>query len=576
MSYYQRIHHSLAGKTFRVLILFYLILNATALIFGNYLYYSSVRRDYRNRTWQMSRTANHFMDTEAALDEAAKVMTIYYGMSDEERDQLNDKHSPLLSAFDEVRDEKFEELRFTLLDIQETNGGIAAFTAFLDPETNRRVFIADSDPNDSFCPPGSWDELKAESIRDLTEGRSYFLDNLFGAGKIPVTTINMEPYGYRCMGGTIIGMIDGNPVFVFFDTDMNAAMSTVKKFMWAYIVMMAGISIAALYAALRNLNRRTVRPINQLAAAAKAYSQDRSSDTPSGNHFEKLNIRTGDEIENLSLTMQEMERDLDAYMKNLTRITAERERISTELSLATRIQADMLPNIFPAFPERPEFDIYAVMDPAKEVGGDFYDFFLIDDDHLCLVIADVSGKGVPAALFMMISKILVQNVAMTGLNPAGILEIVNHQICANNREEMFVTIWLGILGISTGILTAANAGHEYPVIMEPEGSFSVHKDKHSFVIGGMDGMLYHNYTIPLQPGARLFVHTDGVTEATDAGHNLFGTERMLEALNQNKDGSAKEVIQGVLEAVESFVAGAEQFDDITMLCIEYTGPKENA
>ena len=251
----------------------------------------------------------------------------------------------------------------------------------------------------------------------------------------------------------------------------------------------------------------------------------------------------------------------------------ERSRLDTELSMASSIQADMLPNIFPAYPERSEFDIYASMDPAKEVGGDFYDYFFVDDDHLGIVMADVSGKGVPAALFMMISKILVQNYAMAGHGVRETLEAVNHQICTNNREEMFVTVWLGVLEISTGRLTAANAGHEYPVLRQGDGAFELVKDKHGFVIGGMDGVKYREYELRLTPGSKLFLYTDGVPEATDANKELFGTERMLEALNSDPNAAPELILRNVRAAVDAFVRDAEQFDDLTMLCVEYRGPQ---
>ena len=247
----------------------------------------------------------------------------------------------------------------------------------------------------------------------------------------------------------------------------------------------------------------------------------------------------------------------------------ESSKIKTELSLATRIQANMLPNIYPAFPERPEFDVFASMDPAKEVGGDFYDFFLIDEDHLCLVMADVSGKGVPAALFMMAAKIILANYAKMGKSPAEILTVANNSICASNREDMFVTVWLGILEISTGKLTAANAGHEYPVIKQPDGKFELYKDKHGLVIGGMEGLRYKEYTIDMKPGAKLFLYTDGVPEATDSNDQLFGTERMVEALNTNADAIPEEILKTVRASVDGFVKNAEQFDDLTMLCMEY-------
>lgn len=252
----------------------------------------------------------------------------------------------------------------------------------------------------------------------------------------------------------------------------------------------------------------------------------------------------------------------------------ESSRIETELTMASSIQADMLPSIYPAFPERPEFDIYASMDPAKEVGGDFYDFFLTDDDHLCIVIADVSGKGVPAALFMMASKIILANNAMLGKSPAQILTDANAAICANNREEMFVTVWLGILELSTGKLIAANAGHEHPAVRHADGRFELYKSKHGFVIGGMDGIKYNQYETTLEPGSKLFLYTDGVPEATNAEKELFGTDRMLDALNENTNAGPEQTMKQVRDAVDAFVKDAPQFDDLTMLCLEYIGNKQ--
>ena len=251
----------------------------------------------------------------------------------------------------------------------------------------------------------------------------------------------------------------------------------------------------------------------------------------------------------------------------------EKERLDTELTMATRIQAETLPNIFPAFPERDDFNIYASMNPAKEVGGDFYDFFLIDDTHLGIVMADVSGKGVPAALFMMVSKILIQNIAMMGNTPKEVLQYVNNQLCTNNPEEMFVTVWYGCLDLKTGSLMAANAGHEYPMFKKADGSFEVIKDKHGFVIGGMEGVKYTEYELQMDPGSKLFIYTDGIPEATNSSNELFGTERLVHALRMKENETPQRIITAVDSIVKDFVKEAPQFDDLTMLCLEYTGPK---
>lgn len=242
-----------------------------------------------------------------------------------------------------------------------------------------------------------------------------------------------------------------------------------------------------------------------------------------------------------------------------------------ELNTATQIQNSMVPNIFPAFPERKEFDVYGAMYTAKEVGGDFYDFFLIDDKHLAMVMADVSGKGVPAALFMMASKILISDRTIMGGKPSEILEFVNNRICSSNQADMFVSVWLGILNIETGDMIAANAGHEYPVIRRNGGSFELLKDKHGFVIGGMEGMRYKDYEFTLKSGDALFLYTDGIPEANNSEKELFGNERMLDALNINDDGNPEEILATVKEEVRKFVGEADQFDDLTMLCLKYHG-----
>ena len=344
---------------------------------------------------------------------------------------------------------------------------------------------------------------------------------------------------------------------------------TTGRHTYLLTVEIIGLVLAALASlwAGSYLRKEVLRPIRAVSQEAARFAREtcRTEDDP----LKDLSNTT--EIITLAQAIGTMETDTVEAIKRLTAVTAEKERIGTELTLATRIQADMLPNIFPAFPDRRDFDVYAAMDPAKEVGGDFYDFFLIDETHLGMVMADVSGKGVPAALFMMIAKILVQNFAMTGRSPAEVLQAVNDQICANNREEMFVTVWMGILDTATGRIAAANAGHEYPAVMTPGKGFELIKDKHGFVIGGMEGLTYREYEMTLTPGSKLFLYTDGVPEAPDGDNEMFGTDRMLEALNRDPDAPPKEILRNVRRAVDEFVRDAEQFDDLTMLCLAFRG-----
>ena len=370
---------------------------------------------------------------------------------------------------------------------------------------------------------------------------------------------------------TWLADVEGHPVFlgmtyILADVQEAVASETRKETLNAmlYQVFLSILCLLLIY-------RFVLRPIEIIRNSVRLYQQTKDSQAVT----ESLQaVRARNEIGELSYAVTSLAKEMDDHISETASITAEKERIGTELDLATRIQADMLPHVFPPFPEKPEIDLYASMDPAKEVGGDFYDFFLVDDDHLCLVMADVSGKGVPAALMMMVTRILLQTYAMQGITPAEILSKTNQAICANNPEEMFVTIWLGILEISTGKLTAANAGHEYPVLKTPDGSFELFKDRHGFVVGGMENTKYRDYELTLAPGAKLFVYTDGVPEATDGKDQLFGTDRMLTALNRAVDKSPEHILISVRTAVDSFVKKAEQFDDLTMLCLEYKGKQE--
>ncbi len=311
------------------------------------------------------------------------------------------------------------------------------------------------------------------------------------------------------------------------------------------------------------LRREFVGPIDCIIDESQRFSEENTVIA----HRNLAEISRIREISALGASIEKMEHDTVEYVENITRMTAENERIGTELSLANEIQSNMLPNIFPAFPERHDVDIYASMTPAKEVGGDFYDFFLIDDDHLGLVMADVSGKGVPAALFMMMSKILFSNFAMLGISPAEVLARANEAICRNNKSDMFVTAWFGILTLSDGHLVAANAGHEYPVIKKANGRFELFKDPHRLAVGAFSATRSVEYGMELEKNDLLFLYTDGVPEAANRAHEMLGIDRMLELLNRHTDADPKTLLEALQNDVSAFVGDAPQFDDLTMMAV---------
>jgi len=328
------------------------------------------------------------------------------------------------------------------------------------------------------------------------------------------------------------------------------------------LLIVLGALLAILY-----FQKQFVLPIKKITREAERFAKENRGAVPGT--LSKVSKIT--EIEILAGSLDRMESDTLDRMLEITQMTARQERIGTELAVARNIQAGALPCDFPPFPDRHEFDIFAVMTPAREVGGDFYDFFLIDEDHLGMVIADVSGKGVPASLFMMISKLLSKLRANAGGTPADILADVNNTLCDGNKLELFVSVWLAILTLSTGDGIAANAGHEYPAVRRAGGAFELIKYRHSPPLATMEGLRFINHEFHMNSGDCVYVYTDGVTEASDQSEQLFGEDRMLAALNRQTDTDPHQVIRRVQEDIRAFVGQAEQFDDITMLSVRYNG-----
>lgn len=275
-------------------------------------------------------------------------------------------------------------------------------------------------------------------------------------------------------------------------------------------------------------------------------------------------IKGRSELAVLAKSVEQMSLDMNHYIEDLTHMAAEKERIGAELNVATQIQANMLPRIFPPYENHQEIELFATMEPAKEVGGDFYDFFMVDDDHFAVIVGDVSGKGVPAALFMVIAKTLLKNAALHCGSPAEIFDQVNNELCEGNDAGLFVTCWLGILCISEHKLVFANAGHPAPVLFH-NGTAEYLVSKPNLMLAGMQGIKYREYSVDVETGDGVFLYTDGVTEATNANNELYGEQRLLNITRKITSKSSKEILATIKNDVDAFVKDAPQFDDITML-----------
>ena len=348
---------------------------------------------------------------------------------------------------------------------------------------------------------------------------------------------------------------------------MEIMVSARNAYIWKILLAMVFLAVIVVIGESIYQYRMFLLPIKRITDETERFAEENIRDD------KKLAdiAQTRDEIGTLARSVDHMEDEILRYITRLTQVTAEKERISAELGLARTIQSSQLPHIYPAFPEHEEFELYASMTPAREVGGDFYDFFLIDDDHVALVMADVSGKGVPAALFMMVAKMLIRNRIQDGESPGQALGNVNNRLIRDNEAEMFVTVWLAVLEISTGKGIAVNAGHEHPVIRRADGEYELVVYHHSPAVAVMEDVSFREHEFELHPGDSLFVYTDGVAEATNTENELFGADRLLRVLNQAPDADPEKVLQNVMEGIDLFVGGAEQFDDITMLCLRYFG-----
>ena len=474
-------------------------------------------------------------------------------------------------------DERYYEIQSFISDLVASND--VEYLYVVRPHGVGVTFLFDSDmetgesgeyEDGGYCALGTY--------VDLVGGFADNLDRLLAGLDVEPIVQRDASYGWLMTAMTPVLHEDGTMAgYVMADISMNDVMNTRQTFLITLVGLLAAVAAVFLVTFLFILRRMVLHPIDLLTQATGDFIQSNEEELAAGTATVNVPpIRTGDEVELLADSFRKMEEDMISYIREFMKATAEKERIGAELNVATQIQADMLPRIFPAFPERQEFEVYATMNPAKEVGGDFYDFFLVDDDHLAVVIADVSGKGVPAALFMVIAKSLIKNHAQNRETPGEVFTQTNAQLCEGNDAGLFVTAWMGVLEISTGKFVYVNAGHNPPLLKRAGGQYEWLKSRPGFVLAGMEGIRYRENTLELMPGDTLYLYTDGVTEATSSAQELYGEERLQAALNEASELPVSQLLPRIKNCIDTFVGDAEQFDDITMLGLQYHTRGEKA
>lgn len=558
---------SLKAKVAIIMLLFTIVLSVGTVVISYTTYTNSFNRHYESLATSITKTAASVINAKDAATLTQEVKKVYRDIC-EERGEI-----PMVDSFTEAEAEayyarfayihempEYKSLLDILTKIKEDNNVVSLYLGYTDVDTMRDLYIVDASEEGEACQPGDTDDVEKEHVEKVLRGDYTF----------PAYVTNYEEYGWLCSASAPVTDENGNVIcMVLVDISMNKILSDRQTFLIQIAAIIAAVAVVMLIFILLVTDKAILKPITRLSHAAENYIENQRGDKTEQSVFEPLNIKTGDEIETLYDSLRQMESDIGSYIREVTTITAEKERIGAELDVATHIQKSMLPCIFPAFPERKEFDIYATMNPAKEVGGDFYDFFMVDDRHLAIVVADVSGKGVPAALFMVIGKTLIKDHTQSGTELGETFTNVNRMLCESNSEGLFITAFEGILDLVTGEFNYVNAGHEMPFIIRKGKGAEAYKIRAGFVLAGMEEMRYKCGSIMLEPGDKIFQYTDGVTEATNARNELYGMNRLSDILNKAKDEKPEKIISAVKADIDIFVNEAPQFDDITMLCLEY-------
>ena len=539
-----------------------ILICATSSLIGYHQYKSVIEKQYNDTAYQTVDVAMSYIEKEALLEYVDIVKDVRDGKKTSE--QLKEytesdgyktvaKHIVDLRRGMEANDIFFVYIdRATLVSYTEGDENWKPLWYLFDAYHQEEYSYTLGD-NSPFNPK------YIEEIEKMMETGERSDNYFISEGDYGYNTSALMPIHVDKNGDEIEGML-----IACVEVPMTTIQSALRQYVIYAVLITIVLIIIFIAIYMVYLYRRVIVPIDKVADEAGSFIENQNKIS------ENLkDIKTKDEIQNLAESILKMQIDINDYIANITQITAEKERIGAELDVAKHIQASMLPCIFPAFPGKKEIDIYATMEPAKEVGGDFYDFFMVDDTHLAIVMADVSGKGVPAALFMVIGKTLIKDHTTPGRDLGKVFTEVNRLLCESNSEELFITAFEGVLDLVTGEFVYVNAGHEMPFICKAGGNFESYKIRAAFVLAGMEGMKYRAGSMMLEPGDKIFQYTDGVTEATNVNNELYGMERLGTILNKVKNGTPHDILPAVKKDIDEFVGEAPQFDDITMLCLEY-------
>ncbi|MBQ3790703.1 MAG: serine/threonine-protein phosphatase [Lachnospiraceae bacterium] len=566
---------SLLKAAFRIILTgsIAVILLVTAVVI--FVYFFSSLRTYKRETLEAANFAVSLLDEDYLKELFAQTREVYDSIPEEER----------ADCFSEAYIERFlpifykQDAYWAAWDILEAGRKETSLDAigifFYDEEHDRVVLVLDGDGEDNSYLPGQWIDGKSHG-KPLSQRIGWLRSSPWRMDFVYGLLSGWDATNYIDIRGedsTLIGM-------VYADISLNTLGREVMIFLAFYIPILLIVVIAFAHAAAHILRRQVIIPIDRLSEKAREYTaRDKTEDEEVEPYFADLGLDTGNEIETLWRSLSEMEQDAGATMKRIRTMQNERARLDEDLALAANIQSGSLPHEFPAFPDKTEFSVYATMDPAKEIGGDFYDYFLMDDDHAALIVADVSGKGIPAALFMMISKTVIRSMTQSSMSPRDILLNSNIALSRVNDENMFVTVWLGILTLSTGELVYSSAGHERLGLYRG-GTWQLMDGHTGIALGMCDPEEMEELTgryeimdekVTLAPGDAIFQYTDGVTEAMDATEELFSEKRLLEALEAAPDVDPEKLLPFIRGRLNDYVKDAPQFDDITMLGMIYRG-----